>query len=109
MQKSASLTDRDDGEAEIDSSTGTSRLRLESNGAPPGVAVTKAESNGSLDPDHRNRCRCLKVHRPCVMKRMHPPLLKVQQCCSASCWRLLQHEAQSQHLSLSIFAIWCFI
>ncbi len=55
-QKSASLTDKDEGDAEIDSSTGTSRLRSESNGPPPGVAVIKAESNGSLDPDHRNRC-----------------------------------------------------
>jgi hypothetical protein len=68
MQKSASLTDKEEGEAEIDSSTGTSRVRLESNGAPPGAAVTKAESNGMLDPDHRNRCRCLEVHGPRVMK-----------------------------------------
>ena len=57
VQKSASLTDRDEGEAEIDSSTGTSRLRPDGSSvaAPAKLPAAKADSNGSLDPDHRNR------------------------------------------------------
>ena len=65
VQKSASLTDRDEGEAEIDSSTGTSQLRPDGTSRlrPDGTSVpapakspaAKANSNGSLDPDHKNR------------------------------------------------------
>ena len=58
LQKSASLTDRDEGEIEIESSTGTSRPRPDgaSASAPSPLPMVKADSNGSLDPDHRNRC-----------------------------------------------------
>lgn len=58
MQKSASITDRDDGEAEIDSSTGTSRMRPDGTSAPATAKspAVRADSNGSLDPDHKNRC-----------------------------------------------------
>ncbi|CAL5220105.1 g2057 [Coccomyxa viridis] len=57
ISKSASITDRDDGEAEIDSSTGTSRMRPDGTSAPATAKspAVRADSNGSLDPDHKNR------------------------------------------------------
>jgi len=60
LQKDASLTEED--EAEIESSSGTSRLCQDSSAVSGAVkpgpvksSVAKAELHRALDPDHRNR------------------------------------------------------